>query len=346
MKISIIIPVYNIKPFVERCLKSVIEIKYHNLEIIIVNDGSTDGSQNIIQEFKVQDDRIIIINKQNGGLSSARNAGLEVATGDYILFVDGDDWVSPDCVDNCLLYLNQKKDIIMFSFIREYGNKSKPAFVFDSPVVCFSNLEKEKLVRRLIGPIDEEMSMPYKIEDINVACCKFYRSDIIKNKRFTDANIIGTEDLWFNIQVFREAKNIVYINQLLYHYNKENEASLTHKYNDKLFERWKTLYSYIGSFIEENINDIYAERALKNRKIINLLALSRNVASSNLSYSQKRQELKKILQDDLYKNSFKGFSYNYLPLHWKAFYKCCEKEKVNMVLLALYFAEKLKIYSK
>lgn len=346
MKISIIIPVYNVKRFVKRCIKSIIDITYENLEIIIVNDGSTDGSEKLIEEFRTQDDRIKIVKKKNGGLSSARNAGLEIATGEYILFIDGDDWIDSDCVEKCLPYLNKNIDIIMFSFIREYGSKSKSAAIFDSPVIYFSGLDKEKLVRRLVGPINEEMQAPHKMEDINVAVCKFYKSNIIKDKYFTDTSIIGTEDLWFNLQAFYDAKNIVYVNYSLYHYNKENVLSLTHEYNAKLFERWKNLYSYIHNFIDNKISDGNAERALKNREVINLLALARNVANSNLPFANKQKELQKIFGDDLYISAFRGFSYKYLSLHWKIFYKSCEKKKINLVLFLLFIAEKLKKYSR
>ena len=93
-KITVIIPVYNVEKFLRTCLDSVINQTYQNLEIICVNDGSTDSSPEILKEYFEKDDRIIIINKENGGLSSARNAGLDAATGEYVAFLDSDDWIS------------------------------------------------------------------------------------------------------------------------------------------------------------------------------------------------------------------------------------------------------------
>ena len=92
-KISVIITIYNVEIYLERCLSSVINSTYENLEIICVNDGSTDHSIDILHKYKSIDERVIIIDKENRGLSSARNAGLDIATGEYISFIDSDDWV-------------------------------------------------------------------------------------------------------------------------------------------------------------------------------------------------------------------------------------------------------------
>ncbi|MDC0270544.1 glycosyltransferase, partial [bacterium] len=94
--ISVIIPVYNAAPYIERCLRSVVKQTYRNLEIIVVNDGSTDGTDEILDQFAGTDDRIVVIHKKNTGVSDTRNKGLDFASGDYIGFVDGDDEVYPD----------------------------------------------------------------------------------------------------------------------------------------------------------------------------------------------------------------------------------------------------------
>lgn len=93
-KVSIIIPVYNVEQYLERCLETVVNQSYKGLEIILVDDGSTDGSGKICDKYKELDERIVCIHKENGGLSSARNAGVNIATGEYFVFVDSDDWVS------------------------------------------------------------------------------------------------------------------------------------------------------------------------------------------------------------------------------------------------------------
>ena len=97
-KVSIIVPVYNVQKYLARCIESLICQTYGNIEIILVNDGSTDGSEDICKEYKNIDNRIIVINQKNAGLSVARNTGIENASGDYLCFVDSDDWVELDYV--------------------------------------------------------------------------------------------------------------------------------------------------------------------------------------------------------------------------------------------------------
>ena len=102
-KISIVIPVYNVEKYVSKCLQSVVNQTYRNLEIIIVNDGSTDNSVEIVKKYKKIDQRIKLINKENGGLSSARNAGISLVTGQYVTFIASDDWISSNYTDEMVL---------------------------------------------------------------------------------------------------------------------------------------------------------------------------------------------------------------------------------------------------
>ena len=95
-KITIVVPIYNAEKYLERCIKSILDQTYENLEIILVNDGSTDKSLEICEKFKAEDNRIIIINKENGGVSSARNKGIDAATGKFIIFIDADDYIEKE----------------------------------------------------------------------------------------------------------------------------------------------------------------------------------------------------------------------------------------------------------
>lgn len=134
LKISVLIPVYGVEPYLKRCIDSVIRNTYRNLEIICVNDGSKDGCPAILQEYARKDPRIRVIDKPNGGLPSARNAAIDAATGDYIAHVDGDDWVHPqyfECLMEAVCRDNGKTDIAMCGFaIRKdgTGNETDPRY--------------------------------------------------------------------------------------------------------------------------------------------------------------------------------------------------------------------------
>lgn len=344
-KVSVIVPVYNVGAYIRRCLQSILNQSYRNLEIIIVNDGSEDDSLNICTEFANNDDRIIIISQENSGLSAARNSGIQSATGEYIIFVDGDDYLSKDCIKECSKYFFEKFDFLMFSFTRKYSDKLVPAQIFENDYIKFENEKLEKLKRRFVGPIKDELRRPHKIEDINPVWNKIYRTKLISDIQFTNTKIIGTEDLWFNLNVISNSEKVLFINKSLYFYNKENDNSLTCKYNKELFRRWKVLYSKIDNWISQNDEnqEIYYQ-GLNNRIIINLLALTRNIVMSPMKRSEKISELKYILSDDIYTKGYNDFEYKYLPLHWKLFYKACEKKHYNEIIILLNIAERIKKY--
>lgn len=130
IKISVIIPVYGVEKYIRQCLESVIKQTYKNLEIIVVNDGTKDNSMKIVEEYLV-DERIKVINKENGGISSARNRGIEEATGEYVSFVDSDDWLEIDLYERIVQILEGNKvDIIVFNYNRYSENKKNTEEIF------------------------------------------------------------------------------------------------------------------------------------------------------------------------------------------------------------------------
>ncbi len=125
-KISVIIPVYNVEPYIRKCIDSVINQTYINLEIILVDDGSTDNSGKVCDEYATKDKRVKVLHKRNGGVSSAKNAGLKEVTGKYLGFVDSDDWIEPEMYE--ILYNDLTFNNASFStvnFFREYGSHTE-----------------------------------------------------------------------------------------------------------------------------------------------------------------------------------------------------------------------------
>ena len=147
IKISVIIPVYGVEKYIRQCLESVIKQTYKNLEIIVVNDGTKDNSMKIVEEYLV-DERIKVINKENGGISSARNRGIEEATGEYVSFVDSDDWLEIDLYERIVQILEGNKvDIIVFNYNRYSENKKK----YRRNILKLKKIPKEILFRNLNG---------------------------------------------------------------------------------------------------------------------------------------------------------------------------------------------------
>ncbi|MDO4555751.1 MAG: glycosyltransferase [Lachnospiraceae bacterium] len=235
-KISIIVPVYNGEKYLEQCLDSLVEQTYTNIEIICINGSSNDNSLKILNQYAKIDSRIKVITRENKGVSISRNEGLNVATGEFILFVDADDWIEKNTCEIVLQeFLRNKTDIVMWSYIREFQNNSQPKKIFDYDRIEYSENDVKQLHRRFIGLIGKELE---KVENADALCPvwgKLYKREIIEEYRirFIDIRDIGTyEDGLFNLEYFAHVKKAVYIQQYLYHYRKDNPASITSKYKE------------------------------------------------------------------------------------------------------------------
>lgn len=327
--ISIIIPIYNASSFISKCIDSLILQTYKNLEIILVDDGSTDNSYAICEKYRIKDDRIYLYKKNNGGLSDARNYGLKHIHGEYIMFVDADDWIDLNTCEVLMNVINlTHSDIVMFPYIREYKNKSLIRELFVEDNVCFKGKEiKDKMLRRIIGPVGKELKNPNLLEIYSTAWGKLYKTELLKSIEFIDTKEIGTEDALFNMYVLSGPVNILhYTNKCYYHYRKNNESSLTgtKKYKKQFFLQWKNLYARIEKLIiEKQYGHVY-ENALNSRIVINLLSLMTNIVNSNEHIVMKYKLMRKVLNDELYKKAYKSFDFKHLSFEWKIFYYSCK----------------------
>lgn len=220
MKVSVIIPVYNQKKYIKRCLDSVLEQTYENLEIIIVNDGSTDGSEQVCNDYERLDSRIRVIHKSNGGLSSARNAGIDVATGEYITFLDSDDYLSKTFIyDSLELCKKTESDIAVLAmkYIPEHENSE-----------LLIQSQKEQVI--LLTP---EQAIEHSLYQKLFSCCapgKFYKQEILKDIRFPIGRL--SEDLAVCHLLLNNARQIVYSDRIGYYYRQQNH-SIMHTFNPK-----------------------------------------------------------------------------------------------------------------
>lgn len=336
--ISIIVPVYNTENYLEKCLYSLVNQTYKNIEIIIIDDGSTDNSMNIIQKFVLADNRVKVISQKNQGLSGARNTGMNNANGDYIMFIDSDDWIE---IDTCEKAINASEkynaDVVFWPYIKEFSNSQKDNYLFDKTEIIWSEKNINQLSRRMVGLVGDELANPQSIDNLVTAWGKLYKKSVIGDVRFTDTKIIGTEDALFNIEVFLGINSAVYIPDLLSHYRKDNESSLTHNYKKKLVSRWKEMYSRIKFLLDRNDMSREYYDALKNRICFGLIGLGISLAEDKkMSFKEKKKEIYNILSMKHYQIALKDLDFSYLPIQWKVFFKLA---KNNNALLLLWLLE-------
>jgi glycosyltransferase EpsH len=322
--ISIIIPVYKAEQYLRQCLDSIVNQTHQNIEIICVNDGSPDKSLEILQDYDKKDSRIRIIDQKNQGASSARNNGIELSTGRYIMFVDADDWIDREtCEMTYAMAENNHADIVIWPYIKEYANSSVPKPIFEQDMVIFENKDiREFLHRRICGLIGEELKKPEMLNALSPVWGKLYHQNVIKefNVRFESNDLIGVEDGIFNFIVFNHIKKAVYINQCYYHYRKNNQASISKTYNPRSLELFKNQLGFYQKNIDNNnLGDSY-QLALNNRVALSFMDFGLNELASSEDTISKIKAIKRILLADDLKARYRTLPLKHLSIHWKVFY--------------------------
>lgn len=241
-KISVIVPVYNVEKYLKQCLDSIVNQTYKNLEIIIVNDGTKDNSMEIVEEY-LSDSRVKVINKENGGLSSARNRGIEEVTGEYISFVDSDDWIELNTYEELIKNLNNE-DVIIFNYSRiedSTGEKIETQHIKDEEM---ADLEKE---------------YRYLYSKIAHNCWnKLYKIDYLKKNNFKFLEILY-EDVFWNLQIIYSTTDIKILNKSLYNYRVNRKGSImssrkdnNKEYLEKQYKAYRVIFESIEEYINQN----------------------------------------------------------------------------------------------
>lgn len=343
--ISIIVPVYNTEKYLETCLESLVNQSLYELEIICVNDGSLDRSLEVLNKYAQKDGRIQVITQKNGGLSAARNTALDQVKGQYVLFVDSDDWIDTIlCEQLYQIATKENADCVMCSYIKEFKNHSTINHIFDKAYISWNEQAIQSQIRRkLFGLVGEELAKPQDGDLIVSACMQLFRSTLLQDLRFVDNKVIGTEDALYQIMFYKKCRKFVYIDQPLYHYRKTNESSITSSYNATLFEKWQNLYDLLARAIEEeNLEPSYIE-AFYNRVALGMIGLGLNeLKAKHKTMNQKATRLKEILNTKRYKNAYEKLEFTYLPFKWKIFFYLCKYQKTMLLVIMLECIEFLR----
>lgn len=298
-KVSIIIPFYNAEKFIDKTIESILSQSYENLEVLLINDGSTDNTSAVVNKYITSDNRIKLFEKENGGPSAARNYGLEKITGDYIMFIDADDYIDHNMVEVMVDLLQDDIQMGMcgYNVIRENNITIKR--VPESQ--CFSQNE-----------LFENFGVLFKQAFIQYLWNKIYLVKLIKenNIKFDDSIRYG-EDILFNLEYLRKLSHIRITDKALYHYIKYNDESITKNYNPALYKTWNYIFMKIKNVLNEfdayNINlttieDLYMKRLIAciNNLFLKGAPKEKTIIISEMEIMSKNDEL---LQSYKLKNS-------------------------------------------
>lgn len=323
--VSIIVPVYKTKEYLSQCVQSILSQSYSSLEIILVDDGSPDECPALCDAYAAQDERIRVIHKENGGPSSAREAGIQNASGDYIMVVDSDDWIESDTIANCIeVAQRDNADCVMFGYTREYPGKSIDTLLFDCDFSYEEARTEEKIHCRIVGLTGGELREPQRIDSLSSVCMKLYRAEVARKGRIVSERVVGTsEDTIFNLYAL-DGCRISYINRCFYHYRKTNAQSITTAHKADLAEKWDVMYSVIQEYIDNSGKAEAYRTPFLNRVACGMIGLGLNEISSSTNLRQKSRRLKAILSKPLYIQAFDQLDTSYCGLKWKLFFFLCK----------------------
>lgn len=316
MKISVVVPVYNSAPYLEQCLGSILAQTYTNLEVVAVNDGSTDDSLKILHDLAEKDSRVVIISQNNSGVSSARNAGLQIATGEWISFIDSDDELEPDMYETLMdLTRKHEADIVHCGYKR----------------ICLDGTQKDvRGTGELIIQGSTEASR-CMLTGKYFSCGlwnKLYRRELFEDVWF-DTNLRINEDILVNVQVFCRAKTIVFLDVPKYHYFERAQSACN---TTNLFRKGKDCVA-----AAEQILQVHKADALKDVCASRLRSALINRYRFYLLYGEEKceEELKGIRQKmDILESEYKEQSnrqkWNYrfmrcLPRFYRLVYRIYDR---------------------
>lgn len=253
--ISVIVPIYNVELYLDKCVRSIANQTYQNLEIILVDDGSQDRCPHICDMWAKQDARIKVIRKENGGLSSARNAGLEVCSGEYICFVDGDDWIDSEMVE------------ILYKACREHG---VPVTSCGRYVICGENITIDKCFseEKVFAATEFVANMFIGKNCDSSACDKIYQKELWRDVKFPYGKIY--EDVAILYKVILKAKHVAVVNRPLYNYIRHTGSITQTKFSEKLFSYPSNTRNMLND-IAQNYPSLYKHACWAHTKAIQMV---------------------------------------------------------------------------
>lgn len=307
VKVSVIVPVYNNEKFLDKCLSNLIKQTLEDIEIICVNDGSGDSSEDILNKYKQKDNRIIVVSQENQGAGASRNNGMDIAKGEYISFVDADDWLERDALKK--LYENadrNKSDMVLFNSIEHWpaGEKKERIYIPSDDAIDYYDLV-----------FDYDYCKDLVMNSMFVVWSKIYKTSFLKenNIKFDTYKIFN--DVQFHIESMLLSKRLSYVPEILYNYNKLNEDSLqTSKSNSN-----KRLLLFD---VFNGVEDFLVEHALYDEFYLNFIQFKISQSQANLERTSDefKEEFYQKTKKEFIKMNVGIDTLEELPNEYKSFY--------------------------
>ena len=305
IKVSVIVPVYNAEKYIKRCLDSILAQSFRDFEVLLIDDGSTDNSGKICDEYALNDNRIRVIHNENCGVAASRNVGIKEAQGDYIAFVDSDDYIESDMLEIMVARAEKyNSDIVMCNYFTDEGGKITKAQMSYKEVYDGADVVKNELLYLYYTDYHNGL---YSLWNKLIKKSIYYSNDI-----FFDESLKRGEDAWFVFQCLKHCKRVDCIPEAFYYYY-QNQSSIMHSIYDDQYEQWVKMRKRLLN--ENRTLEFKIDDALFYKEFLYKVA----VYCKEAVKTGKAENVMKIFKDSFY---LKSANYlGYLPIHIKIIHK-------------------------
>lgn len=343
---SIIVPCYNVSEYVADTINSVLSQDYENWELILINDGSKDTTLSILEAYAQKDERIIVYDTPNGGVSKARNLGLNVAHGDWIMFIDSDDWFETNALQTIVTHIEMypKGDILGFNHYFNLGNKQWKQKDFTPSTLKRQGDELEWFKLDMMFPHFDYVKNHASVGAIRGVWGKVFKASIIKknNIRFIE-NLKISEDAIFCLETFNYANEIILFNEYLIHYRLHSSSAMN-KYSPEVVSiNAMSLHSYMSlrnAFINKRNFDI-CYLGMVSECLFRTFKLYLLHKKCDITYRERKNKVAKELNEDIIRSALANTPIDYLPIGKKQLIYCAKKKWYNMMFFIAFISIKV-----
>lgn len=334
--ISVVIPIYNVQKYLRRCLDSIINQTYRDIEILLINDGSTDKSLEICREYLNKDKRIKLISKKNEGLGMARNTGIDNATGEYVCFFDSDDFIATDTIEKLYNVIEREKtQIVCYGFCSvSSSGKILKRYIPNIEKVYFKDTE---VINEFLPELITENPDTGISTNLNMsAWASIYSLKLIKDSKwkFVSERDIISEDIYSLLKLYKDVKSVYVLKDVLYFYC-ENDQSLTHTYRE---DRYKKIeYFYIKS--RELIDELKYPNTIKRRLAYpflgNTISALKQITNSKNKLKNKLLKIEEIINNNTLQGVLRECKENKFNFSKKILFFFMRKKKKMIIYLLI-----------
>lgn len=326
--VTVIVPIYNVEDYLEECINSILAQTYNNLEIILVDDGSTDNSPKICDRYKLKDNRIKVVHKKNEGLGYARNSGMKVATGEFVTFVDSDDYCENKMIENLVAPIIELGADTVIGGFKRVNNEKKIIYIEKYKKKMYDQDVYTNFFSKMLG------SMPNSHDSIRMSVWNsLYSLSIIKGNsiKFPSERKLISEDLVFDEQYYSYSKKVYLTDSTDYCY-RLNESSLTQTYKKNRIDTTCALYEYMENIVA-NKNVTNGILRLQKQFLINLrMCISQeNKKISKHNFGIQKKNIKHICNNKTVRYVVKEYPYEKLGFKQKIFFKLVKSKRVFLL---------------